>query len=346
MRNILIISCLSVLVAGCGGGSSSTNNSESLSTSTTVKVGDTYVYEDTTSPFLDSAQPNSIVTTNITRKVNQVSSTNELTVTDYYNNYNIYSFDLSEVNTNVKSNTGCSFSPTYNILPTPWSVGEVAHQNIVAICPNSTFNIQISTQALAYEKITVKAGTFNTIKTQISKVATGGISAASPAYTESETCWYDLVSGFAVKCTGTYDYSASIGSTPTGSLLLLSLGSNGKFNFTTELVKINPSTSLSLSANTTDIGQINRSLNLTADQTGNLISASGNYKIQTTQPVNWLNSAVTNDNTVQFTQSSDGLSFISSPVIGQLGTTPASYVVTATLKSDPSKFIAVNISQN
>ncbi len=309
----ILIAALPFALSACGGGGSSNSTSvatPSSFTPATPQTGDTYTYARTVTPTGSVNTPYQDTTY---ERVTSTDATGAfiLNGTDQFRNYP-YQLDAKR---NVLAQQNCTFSQPLNALPTPWYVGETSNQSVSGTClQDSSYQLQQSTTAQSYESVTVPAGTFNTLKVQTTSTLNlqyypAPTSAFSDllslmrfystayvpmniseygytvwpiySYTDINTCWYDVISGFPVQCQGKRTYSN------------LDISQMIVFGSTSNYAKVLTSTTHASDAAFTLTGRDNSGnvfpwLNLTPGQFNNLTIQSGTQiELDTTQPVTW-----------------------------------------------------------
>jgi|GEM_PF-2381617 len=366
---------LTALLSACGGGGSSGSSTPtptptpSSFTPATPQTGDTYNYNQTISyPLLSSD-----TLPNAQSIYHRITSTNA-NGTFYINGVDPaenfpYQLDAKR---NIQSMQNCTLSPSnLNELPIPRSVGETSSQSVSGSCGLfSSYQVQQSTTIQSYEPITVPAGTFNTLKAQTtsaytmtpvplpssaidllgaqSAYATNGVpytlgfQSIVPmySYSESKTCWFDVVSGFPVQCQGQRNYQAY--SSPYYA----------KVNYTTQLTSITHAADAAFTLTGKDNnGNAFPWLNLTPGQGNSYTIQSGTQiELDTTQPVTWtINKTESGSNTAVInipvtTQTTQTRLNISSQLAASSTGNQATVQITASLIADPSQSVTFTLT--
>ncbi len=362
------------LLTACGGsGSDPLIISPSSYTPASPQTGDTYTYQRTITP---SGTVDGTLQDSVYERVTATDPTGAfyLNGTDLLQNYP-YQLDAKR---NILSQQNCKLSPTLNAMPTPWYVGEATNLRVSGACaPYSSYQIQQNTTVQSYETISVPAGTFRTLKVQtnIAYDVTPAAQASAPfsdlmllapyytpanvpldpsslstvlgpiySYTDSQTCWYDVITGFPVQCQGKRKYN----NLPTN--LQVALGNT--LTYAKQLTRITRAANAPFTLTGRDnSGYTLPWLNLTPGQSnGYRIQSGSQITLDTTQPVTW---------TVSKTESGTNPSVINIPVTSQTSATrliiasqraassagnQANVSITATLIADPSQNVSFNLT--
>lgn len=361
----LWISLIAASLVACGGGGSSTSPAQTSPVPAlvpaaptqyspiAVKIGDTYVYSNTI--YYSNG---SISTTAATEQVAAINATNGNFFQNTFdenkviNRIEVYDALRGELSTN-----SCTYSPAVHDAVFPMFVGQTFNQNSIKNCQignSSTFQVvdlKATGVVQSYETITVPAGTFNTLKVHNKVVVSNGANTAlalSP-YTSDQTCWVDVVSGADIKCVSTITFSPKIASpyvTSTSHVLnSVAHAADAAFNLTGSI--------LNQSIPYLYVTPGYRSLVV--------IPANSWFVLNPSKPVTWtltmgsnssalagtgINTVIYNGLSLTFnTANSDGSIFINTSA-GVPLTVPLSFTLQATLTSDPSKVVTVDVTVN
>lgn len=304
-----------------------------------------------------------------TEQVGRINDDGSFFITTFDGQTNVKLSDkLLDAKRNIIKNYGCNNSPAQNLLPIPWYVGKISRQNISVTCPSyvsdseSMSKISSTAKVLAYEPVTVKAGTFNSLKVQIVEDTNnwmGSYLIVIPSH-EEKTCWYDVKSGFVVKCTSdlTFDFSNLDTDSVTMQILIALIGSDVNHS-TQELIATNKSSDTAFALT----GSLNNAtiadLYLTPNKSQQLnVNTKNTFKFETTQPVRW--SVTSSNGTTQLSSnvgivvdgvpitlhSSDKVltATISDPIFAT--TNLVNLRVNGTLIFDPTKTVSVDVMIN
>jgi len=209
-----VVMLSSLMLAACGGGGGGATPTSAPTPAPTPsqsftpqspKSGDTYTYAET-----DTMSDGSTESGTLVKQVALISASGQF----YLNSFDAASSDqigstLLDKGLSIITNGQCTYTPSRNDMPFPWIVGQNNAQTMTYTCPGSAISATLKTtsQIVSYEPITVPAGTFNTVKSQITVATTATSGSVSQMANENETCWTDVVTGMPVKCTATYTYS-------------------------------------------------------------------------------------------------------------------------------------------
>jgi hypothetical protein len=348
---LIIATSMAITLVACGGSGSSSNTiSPTTYTPVAPKMGDTYSYNQTTTysngttaqtPFTDQV---AIVDNAGTFYFNEYITTTGAVLDSYH----------LDANRNTLKNGQCTYNPTLqNPLPTPRFVGETSNTTSTFSCPNGeVVNIQQNANILDYETITVPAGTFKTLKAQIVSTITNGNGATTQIapYTATETCWHDIVTGFAVQCQSSRTFNPALPSSTIASV-----------SSTSQLASISNVSQASVAlTGTGSSGTPLQYLYLTPNEQANIVNVPNPalaLLFNTTQPVTWKIVVGTNTvivggsnesisyNGVTFTASATSSSFNLTSTTNTTST-PVQAQLIATLASNPSQIMTINLTVN
>ncbi len=349
MKKLILIAAVSSLVlVACGGGGGGSSPTPTRYTPVVQKSGDTYIYSRT-----DTYSNGVVQTSPATTQVGLISSTGDHFVTGFdANNISLKAVLLNFNNQLVADSGGCSYSPALDTIPTPFYVGQHFSQTATATCnvagspAKQIVLIQVSSDILSNETISVPAGTFNTLRVQIQKTYLNGViqpGIGIKPYTQNGTCWIDVVTGADVKCNQIYTQLE------TNSSVVLS-------SSTSQLTNIRNSALNPFVLTGSDFGVVIPYLYVTPANTY-VLGYSGNtgYTFNTTQPVVWSitiggNTSVVSGSNIPFsyngltvTMSSTSTS-LTATTNGATLTNPVNFTIQAALLSDSTKVAKVNIT--
>ncbi len=352
------VSALGLVACGGGGGGDSSPppvvtppvvTPPTTYTPVAVKTGDTYVYA-TTGNFSDGSTASS----SYTDQVAAISSTGNYFKSSYDSKNEISALDLFDKAQGQLTEGECDFSQSLKPVVFPFFVGQTFNQSVVETCPlqqanaNQIININITGSVLSYETVTVPAGTFNTLKVQ-SKVSVSngnGTAQSLNPFTRDRTCWVDIVSGANVKC----DFAVTYNPAVSGTYLS---------KYSSQLTSTGNASTAAFSLTGKISGEFIPYLYVTPGYVSVLVPKVGQtFELDTTRPVAW--SMITGSNTVNlsggatpivyngvnFTISTTGTSLVVSSSAPSKIPSVVNLSFKATLQSDKSKVVTVNVPLN
>ncbi|HJV68970.1 hypothetical protein [Ideonella sp.] len=103
----------------------------------------------------------------------------------------------------------CTYTPAYEAFKYPLHIGKTWTSDVISACSSNNKERLVETRTVeALERITVPAGTFDTLRIRIeasySDAGTGW--PPSTPYTSVSTCWWSIQLGRVVKCDTNYQY--------------------------------------------------------------------------------------------------------------------------------------------
>jgi hypothetical protein len=109
-------------------------------------------------------------------------------------------------------NTACTFTPALAGYSFPLFVGKTYNSSSVYACgAGYTDNRSYSGKVLAYEQITVPAGTFNALKVELTLTNSNQPAPVSGTTRVDSICWVDTVTIRELKCNSSYTYTQNAG---------------------------------------------------------------------------------------------------------------------------------------
>ncbi|HEX8406194.1 MAG TPA: hypothetical protein VF670_16335 [Duganella sp.] len=240
MKRLCIAVAIATTLSACGGGGGSSNNAASATPGTsqpvvaavdlTQTVGDFYSYANTSTFTLDKAgatpQSVDVISTDTVTKTNVDSSWSDTETAD---NTDAFAYDLNYLadgGLSGVSNDSCgaTYTPALYMTQKSMPAGTTWTTNYTRVndprCTPGQQTGKFSATAVALETVTVRAGTFNTVKV----VSTGTISTSDgESATDETTAWHDAVTHRVVKST-------------TRSVQVTATGEKGTFVSSNELI--------------------------------------------------------------------------------------------------------------
>ncbi len=323
------------------------------------QVGDSYHYK--SQPAATAAAPTPEVSLH-SLQVASISAAGDYYVNSYQGAAQVlYSSRLYNAGRALLRAGNCDYAPARNDLPLPWYVGEISTQTSQSTCIGGSTGLKTSTRSkvLSYESVTVAAGTFNTIKTQI-EISDDTLASIGGTSTQSSTCWTDVISGATVKCTDVYlvHLPKALVDTVYGGILAALIGNDVPRTTTTELVAIQHAADLPYSVTASIAGSVIPNFYLTPKSQQGLIVLDGkSLSLTATQALNWTIKGSYSTATVALTSANQTLSIdgynINVKIVGGtltaklLSTTVpalASYTLTGASVADPTQTVSVIVS--
>lgn len=216
MKRLCIVAAIAATLSACGGGGGSSNNAAGTTPGATQPVvaavdltptvGDFYSYANTSTLTVDTAgatpQSMDVISTDTVTKANADNSWSDTKTADAADASAYDAHYLADGGITGVSNAFCSttYTPALYTSQKSMPVGATWTSNYTRIdgarCTPGQQTGKFSATAVALETVTVRAGTFNTVKV----VSTNTLSTSDGASANDETtAWHDAVTHRVIK---------------------------------------------------------------------------------------------------------------------------------------------------